>query len=569
MKSPIQYAGPVRRRCRDRSCPPAAAAVPDSVQRALAAPGRPLDASVQANLGHEFNADFTDVRLSDDAAAAASAQEVGARAYTHGNHIVVGQGFTPNSADGLRLLRHELTHVLQQRASGGPAPAVQRLGDVRDPAETEAEHAETGPADAATIRAHGSGTALRRSPVRADLLTAGDEQTTHPMRGNEAHRLITQSFMTDVAPFTRLRIPSGTRQPFEDTEGCSSDSEPSIISPLIYNDNPRSQAGDGIPDLAFEQPGRIELAEIKPAGWSCATFGEEQVANYVSKGNGTVGVSPPAISGTRFAIMPPGRWLQLPRHQRVSDVNLTYDWVGNGVIGYLATPSDSKDTLICALDDAGRVDAFIQNSMAAAIEVLDSTVNVELNRRLSALIDRLSLQELLTTVLGRGAASSVLAGLDEQLRRQVELQLRAALHTAKERVLRQVTERLRARMREVLAELAAAACAAGLVLTANELRRRLRDRLKLLAEEEALVVAAQMLREVMREVALVAAAAVVLVMATVLIALLVLDDSTGIGLADDPLIAPLGAAAAWAGRVLAAAAEWMILLLRSGFVGAP
>jgi hypothetical protein len=250
-------------------------------------------------------------------------------------------------------------------------------------------------------------------------------------------------------------------------------------------------------------------------------------------------------------------------------VNLTYDWVGNGVIGYLATPSDSKDTLICALDDAGRVDAFIQNSMAAAIEVLDSTVNVELNRRLSALIDRLSLQELLTTVLGRGAASSVLAGLDEQLRRQVELQLRAALHTAKDRVLRQVTERLRARMREVLAELAAAACAAGLVLTANELRRRLRDRLKLLAEEEALVVAAQMLREVMREVALVAAAAVVLVVATVLIALLVLDDSTGIGLADDPLIAPLGAAAAWAGRVLAAAAEWMILLLRSGFVGAP
>ncbi|MGD2116143.1 MAG: DUF4157 domain-containing protein [Acidobacteriota bacterium] len=41
--------------------------------------------------------------------------DLGARAFTIGNHIVFGQGqFDPHSREGRRLLAHELTHVVQQ-----------------------------------------------------------------------------------------------------------------------------------------------------------------------------------------------------------------------------------------------------------------------------------------------------------------------------------------------------------------------------------------------------------------------------------------------------------------------
>jgi hypothetical protein len=49
------------------------------------------------------------------AAAAAAARAVDARAYTVGSDIVFGHSeFSPGTADGQRLLAHELAHVVQQ-----------------------------------------------------------------------------------------------------------------------------------------------------------------------------------------------------------------------------------------------------------------------------------------------------------------------------------------------------------------------------------------------------------------------------------------------------------------------
>ncbi|MCG5212181.1 eCIS core domain-containing protein [Streptosporangium soli] len=63
--------------------------------------------------------DFSQVRIHTDGPAARSAAALNATAYTVRDHIVFGAGrFDPGSADGRRLLAHELTHVLQQRASG-------------------------------------------------------------------------------------------------------------------------------------------------------------------------------------------------------------------------------------------------------------------------------------------------------------------------------------------------------------------------------------------------------------------------------------------------------------------
>ncbi len=88
-------------------------ATPTEVQRSsvhdvLNTPGRPLDAATRVDMEARLGADFTDVRLHTDSAARASATEVGALAYTSGNHVVIDGG-------DKYTLAHELTHVIQQR----------------------------------------------------------------------------------------------------------------------------------------------------------------------------------------------------------------------------------------------------------------------------------------------------------------------------------------------------------------------------------------------------------------------------------------------------------------------
>ncbi|MFD4320757.1 DUF4157 domain-containing protein [Streptomyces sp. NPDC058548] len=72
--------------------------------------GRPLDEPVREEMEARLGADFSDVRIHDDSEARASAAEVGARAYTSGSHVVIGDG-----GGDKHTLAHELTHVIQQR----------------------------------------------------------------------------------------------------------------------------------------------------------------------------------------------------------------------------------------------------------------------------------------------------------------------------------------------------------------------------------------------------------------------------------------------------------------------
>ncbi|MEO3749136.1 DUF4157 domain-containing protein [Streptomyces sp. B6B3] len=81
-----------------------------TVHDVLRSAGRPLDAPVRTEMETRLGADFSDVRVHDDTAAQRSATEVGARAYTSGSHVVLGQG-----GGDRHTLAHELTHVIQQR----------------------------------------------------------------------------------------------------------------------------------------------------------------------------------------------------------------------------------------------------------------------------------------------------------------------------------------------------------------------------------------------------------------------------------------------------------------------
>jgi len=112
---------------------------PASVDRVLSSPGRPLEPALQQDMGQRFNYDFSRVRVHTDTAAARSAQDVNAHAYTLGNNIVFGAGqFAPGTQEGRFLMAHELTHVVQQSDEGEkekvvtpatrPIPAITRSG---------------------------------------------------------------------------------------------------------------------------------------------------------------------------------------------------------------------------------------------------------------------------------------------------------------------------------------------------------------------------------------------------------------------------------------------------------
>ncbi|MDN3354474.1 DUF4157 domain-containing protein [Actinomadura sp. DC4] len=153
--------------------------VPSRPEAIQSAPGRPLAPPVRARLESAFGADLSSVRVHTDETAHRSAESVGARAYTMGSHIAFARGwYAPGSADGLRLLGHEVAHVLQQsahRASGtdrGDGVKVSRPGD---PQEREAEAA--GAAVTMTSRPHGS-------PGR------GRPGTTTPARGSVVQRSV-------------------------------------------------------------------------------------------------------------------------------------------------------------------------------------------------------------------------------------------------------------------------------------------------------------------------------------------------------------------------------------------
>lgn len=102
------------------------AAIPSSVAQVIASPGSALHPGLRHEMEKGFGYDFSKVRIHTGMAAAKSAQEVNALAYTVGHSIAFGRDqFAPATTQGQRLLAHELTHVVQQSAAQRLQPAGQ------------------------------------------------------------------------------------------------------------------------------------------------------------------------------------------------------------------------------------------------------------------------------------------------------------------------------------------------------------------------------------------------------------------------------------------------------------
>lgn len=207
------------------------AAVANTLQRSsvpgvLSSAGRPLDEPVRQDMEARLGADLSDVRLHTDAAARASAAEVGARAYTSGNHVVLGEG----GADR-HTLAHELIHVIQQRR--GPVAGTDngsglKISDPSDRFEREAEANATrilrqpapvtagAPSDQDTASAFaGSATAVQRVHSKADWadssLTEQKKNLAKPAAWGAAamHHKISKERLEEIAGYLDKAMRNG------------------------------------------------------------------------------------------------------------------------------------------------------------------------------------------------------------------------------------------------------------------------------------------------------------------------------------------------------------------------
>ena len=112
------------------------------VHDVISSGGRPLEPEVRGDMERRLGADFSDVRIHDNSAAAASASAVNAHAYTVGSNVVFQRDtYDPFSHGGQVTLAHELTHVIQQRSGpvdGTSAPGGIQVSDPSDRFEREA-----------------------------------------------------------------------------------------------------------------------------------------------------------------------------------------------------------------------------------------------------------------------------------------------------------------------------------------------------------------------------------------------------------------------------------------------
>ena len=79
--------------------------------------GSPLPTPVRRFMEPRFGANFGNVRIHTNQAAAKQSAQISAHAFTVGEHIYFGQDkFEPHSSRGKELIAHELTHTIQQGA---------------------------------------------------------------------------------------------------------------------------------------------------------------------------------------------------------------------------------------------------------------------------------------------------------------------------------------------------------------------------------------------------------------------------------------------------------------------
>jgi Domain of unknown function (DUF4157) len=112
--------------------------LPSVIKGTVRTSGQPLDAATRSDMESRFGQNFNQIRIHNDAQAAASAEAVNAAAYAVKRDIVFNTGrYAPQTEKGKYLLAHELAHVIQQERGGIVSPSL----SPNNPLEQSAKHA--------------------------------------------------------------------------------------------------------------------------------------------------------------------------------------------------------------------------------------------------------------------------------------------------------------------------------------------------------------------------------------------------------------------------------------------
>ncbi|WP_291143223.1 eCIS core domain-containing protein [Flavobacterium sp. UBA7680] len=102
--------------------------------------GTGLDKKTKKEMESGFGSDFSNVKIHTDASAVQMSQELGAQAFTNGNHVYFNEGkYNPSSQEGKHLLAHELTHTVQQTGAKQKSGTIQKSSIENHPEDLQAE----------------------------------------------------------------------------------------------------------------------------------------------------------------------------------------------------------------------------------------------------------------------------------------------------------------------------------------------------------------------------------------------------------------------------------------------
>jgi hypothetical protein len=251
-------------------------AVPPIVHDVLASPGKPLDPSTRGFMEERFGQDFSRVRVHTDAGASISARSVGALAYAVGHDIVFGSNmYAPQSQSGRHILAHELAHVVQQRGSSGRGRGDLRIEDEGSASESEAERAASDAMSGRPVRLGTAALGLHRVSCEEILLA---KET--PLPGSVG-KLTGMAYEAEIVSFARRHLRDRIIPKFS-IEGASAQAKRGEGCGKA-----KEAIAEGNVDLAItgDEPGVIEIAEIKIGTVPCRGLAETQLGGYLEKGN--------------------------------------------------------------------------------------------------------------------------------------------------------------------------------------------------------------------------------------------------------------------------------------------
>ncbi len=231
---------------------------PPIVHKVINSSGQPLDSKTRTFMESRFGYDFSKVRVHIDGASADSACAVQARAYTTGHDIVFGSGeYAPSTAEGKRLLAHELVHIVQQGRVRGSflwrVPARDGIPSGRYSFSSNCgwidwSHADPGLANTLITRVRNASDALRvagsSSPSgTGDLITptmtssvpqvgvvlSSASMSVHLLRPLSSDEV----FAVALSLFKKLSVVFETQQQWTDLIGSSSFAQEDLPSNLI------------------------------------------------------------------------------------------------------------------------------------------------------------------------------------------------------------------------------------------------------------------------------------------------------------------------------------------------